>query len=79
MVLDDAWASVEIEDNGMGMNEEFMANILFKPFETTKGLTGMGIGAYESREYVRALGGDLTVSSQPGIGSSFVFKIPLAP
>ena len=79
VVLDDAWASVEIEDNGMGMNEEFMANILFKPFETTKGLTGMGIGAYESREYVRALGGDLTVSSQPGIGSSFVFKIPLAP
>ena len=60
------------------ITHDMRANILFKPFETTKGLTGMGIGAYESREYVRALGGDLTVSSQSGIGSLFVFKIPLA-
>jgi signal transduction histidine kinase len=72
------WASVEIEDNGCGMNEEFINNRLFKPFETTKGLTGMGIGAYESREFARSLGGDLNVRSAPGAGSVFVFKIPLA-
>jgi signal transduction histidine kinase len=77
-VVDDVWAWVEIEDNGSGMNEEFIANLLFKPFETTKGLTGMGIGAYESREYVRALGGDLSVASVSGKGSLFIFKIPLA-
>lgn len=72
------WASVEIEDNGIGMSEEFVASLLFKPFETTKGLTGMGIGAYESREYARSLGGNLSVVSAPGKGSLFVFKIPLA-
>ena len=75
---EDRWALVEIEDNGCGMTEEFVASRLFKPFETTKGLTGMGIGAYESRELARALGGDLSVRSQPGKGSLFVFKIPLA-
>jgi putative PEP-CTERM system histidine kinase len=74
----DGWARVEIEDNGCGMSEEFIAARLFKPFETTKGLTGMGIGAYESREFARALGGDLIVRSQPGKGSVFVFKIPPA-
>lgn len=75
---DGRWAWVEVEDNGCGMSEEFIATRLFKPFETTKGLTGMGIGAYESREFVRSLGGELEVRSEPGKGSSFVFKIPLA-
>ena len=77
-VAEQGWALVEIEDNGGGMTEEFVATRLFKPFETTKGLTGMGIGAYESRELARALGGDLSVRSEPGKGSLFVFKIPLA-
>jgi putative PEP-CTERM system histidine kinase len=72
------WAWVEIEDDGCGMSEEFIFNRLFKPFETTKGLTGMGIGAYESREFVRSLGGDLSVRSELGKWSVFVFKIPLA-
>ncbi len=76
-LVDDAWAWVEIEDNGGGMSEEFIANHLFKPFETTKGLTGMGIGAYESREYARALGGDLCVKSAMGQGSLFTFKMPI--
>jgi len=77
-VADGPWALVEIEDNGGGMTEEFVATRLFKPFETTKGLTGMGIGAYESRELARALGGDLGVRSRLGEGSLFVFKIPLS-
>lgn len=71
-------AIVEVEDNGQGMDAEFIRRRLFKPFETTKGLSGMGIGAYESREYVRALGGDLTVQSTPGKGSRFCFIFPLA-
>ncbi|MFM8331048.1 MAG: XrtA/PEP-CTERM system histidine kinase PrsK [Candidatus Methylumidiphilus sp.] len=77
-VEDGRWAVVEIEDNGCGMDQEFIAARLFKPFETTKGLTGMGIGAYESRELARALGGDISVTSEPGKGSLFVFKIRLA-
>jgi putative PEP-CTERM system histidine kinase len=71
-----AEAVIEVEDNGPGMDEDFIRSRLFKPFDTTKGLTGMGIGAYESREYLRSIGGDLLVSSEPGKGTLFTFQIP---
>ncbi len=67
---------VEISDNGKGMDQEFLRNRLFKPFDSTKGLTGMGIGAFESREFVRSLGGDIKVESTPGQGSLFQVFIP---
>jgi putative PEP-CTERM system histidine kinase len=72
----DGHAVIDVEDNGHGMEDEFIRARLFKPFETTKGLTGMGIGAYESREYIRSLGGELLVKSQPGRGTLFSFLIP---
>ncbi len=71
-------ALVEISDTGCGMDAEFVRDRLFKPFESTKGLTGMGIGAFESREIIRALGGEIRVESQPGKGSVFRITIPLA-
>lgn len=64
-------AIVEIQDSGTGMSEEFVKQKLFKPFESTKGLTGMGIGAFEGRELIRSMGGDLRVESKPGEGSLF--------
>lgn len=67
-----------IQDTGAGMTEEFLRNRLFKPFESTKGLTGMGIGAYQAREYIRELGGDIDVSSTPDLGTCFSVQIPLA-
>lgn len=75
---DNGCAIVEVEDNGHGMDAEFIRTRLFKPFDTTKGLTGMGIGAYESREYIRSLGGDLVVESEPNRGTLFRFFIPMA-
>jgi signal transduction histidine kinase len=69
-------AVIDVEDNGHGMDEDFIRTRLFKPFDTTKGLTGMGIGAYESREYIRSLGGELFVKSEPGKGTLFSFLIP---
>lgn len=71
-------AVVEIEDDGAGMDKAFITSRLFKPFDSTKGLTGMGIGAFESREYVRKLGGDIQVTSSPGKGSTFRVSIPLS-
>ena len=70
-------AIVEVKDTGHGMDEQFVHSRLFKPFDTTKGLTGMGIGAYESREYIRSLGGELNVASKVGVGSEFRFQIPV--
>jgi signal transduction histidine kinase len=56
------------------MSEAFIRERLFQPFESTKS-AGMGIGAFESREYIQELGGQLEVSSQPGQGT--VFRIVL--
>jgi len=70
-------AVIEIEDDGVGMSEEFVRERLFRPFDSTKGLTGMGIGVFESREVARALGGELTVRSQPGVGTCFRLCLPL--
>ena len=67
-----------IQDTGAGMTEEFISDQLFKPFESTKGLTGMGIGAYQAREYIRKIGGSIDVTSEPGVGSCFSVRIPLA-
>lgn len=71
-------ARIDIEDSGRGMSAEFIRDRLFRPFESTKGLTGMGIGAFESREYIRQLGGDISVVSTPGEGTTFQVTIPLS-
>jgi putative PEP-CTERM system histidine kinase len=73
---DDRTHRVEIQDDGVGMTAEFIRDRLFRPFDSTKGLTGMGIGAFEAREMVRLLGGDLTVESRPGVGSLFRIRLP---
>jgi putative PEP-CTERM system histidine kinase len=72
----DGEAIVEIIDSGVGMDEEFIRTRLFQPFDSTKG-AGMGIGAYECRETVRALGGSVDVESAPGRGTRFRVSLPL--
>lgn len=70
-------ALIEIEDNGTGMSEEFIRTGLFRPFASTKA-HGMGIGVFESREYVRELGGSIEVDSSEGRGTTFRVRLPLA-
>lgn len=70
------FAVVEIADTGEGMDEKFIHDKLFQPFESTKGT--MGIGVFQVREYVHKLGGQLDVESQVGIGSIFRLRIPLS-
>jgi len=67
---------IGIQDNGHGMDDAFIRDRLFKPFDTTKGNAGMGIGMYESREFIRQLGGDINVQSNPGKGSIITLHIP---
>ena len=69
-------AVAAIRDTGYGMDAKFIREQLFKPFTTTKGNAGMGIGVYESREFAQAAGGELTVVSQPGEGSTFFLRLP---
>ena len=70
---------IEIRDNGHGMDDDFIKNRLFKAFDTTKGNAGMGIGMFESREFIRQLGGDIKVQSKPGKGSIITLHIPSDP
>jgi len=67
---------IEIKDNGHGMDADFIRDRLFKPFDTTKGNAGMGIGMYESREFAQQLGGDIRVQSIVGEGSTISLHIP---
>lgn len=72
------WAVIEVQDNGCGMDAEFIRERLFRPFETTKGKSGMGIGVYETREFVRAMGGDVEVISRMGEGTTFRLRVPIS-
>ena len=67
-----------ITDTGCGMDRDFIHNRLFRPFDTTKGKAGMGIGAYESRHLIGTMQGELLVDSEPGTGTTFTIVLPLA-
>lgn len=71
-------AIIEIADTGCGMDSHFIQNRLFKPFDTTKGKAGMGIGVYESLHVISGMGGKLSVESTPGEGTRFRISFPLA-
>ncbi|WP_126445823.1 XrtA/PEP-CTERM system histidine kinase PrsK [Sulfuricystis multivorans] len=69
-------ATIEVGDTGHGMSAEFIRERLFKPFQTTK-QSGMGIGAFESRQYIQELGGDICVESAENSGTRFLIRLPL--
>jgi CheY-like chemotaxis protein len=72
--------SVEVIDTGVGIRQESLTR-LFEPFtqaesSTTRKYGGTGLGLAISRQIVTALGGELTVHSAPGEGSTFAVTIP---
>jgi putative PEP-CTERM system histidine kinase len=69
-------ARLEVGDTGAGMTQEFIDNRLFKPFQTTKE-HGMGIGSYESLQYIQELGGSIQVKSRPSEGTVLTVTLPL--
>ena len=69
--------SIAISDKGIGMDGDFIRNRLFQPFASTK-LGGFGIGAFEARSLVSAMGGQLSVDSVPGRGTTFTITLPAA-
>jgi putative PEP-CTERM system histidine kinase len=69
-------AVVEIVDRGAGMSAEFVRTRLFQPFASTKD-SGFGVGAFEARALVTAMGGRIEVESREGEGSRFTVFLPL--
>ncbi|MBV7259838.1 XrtA/PEP-CTERM system histidine kinase PrsK [Erythrobacter crassostreae] len=68
---------IEIVDSGQGMTPEFVRSGLFKPFISSK-QGGFGIGAFEAREMIKAMGGRVTVESREGVGTRFIVMLPIA-
>jgi signal transduction histidine kinase len=74
-------ARVEVADEGTGLTAE-EADRAFDPFwratrVATNSLRGTGLGLALVKEYVRVMGGDVSVDSEPGRGSTFTFTLPL--
>jgi len=74
-------ARVEVADRGTGLTPE-EADRAFDPFwrasrAATNNLRGTGLGLALVKEYVRVMGGDVSVESEPGRGSTFTFTLPL--
>jgi putative PEP-CTERM system histidine kinase len=73
----DQEAAIEIADRGSGMSADFIRTRLFQPFASTKE-GGFGIGAFEARTLVTAMGGRLEVDSREHEGTRFTIFLPAA-
>lgn len=72
---EDGWARVEVLDNGPGVPEE-MRREIFKPFVSTKGSKGTGLGLPVSRKIAQEHGGDLWLLENQPSGCRFVLRLP---
>lgn len=70
------WARIVVLDHGPGIPPETLADI-FKPFVSTKGSRGTGLGLPVSRKIFREHGGDVIVESKVGKGSKFILRLPM--
>ncbi|MBL4830001.1 MAG: PEP-CTERM system histidine kinase PrsK [Aliivibrio sp.] len=69
---------ITLSDTGIGMSDDFITNRLFKPFDTTKGNAGMGIGVYDANQYIQKINGYLSVTSVEGEGTVFTMHFPIS-
>ena len=67
-------ATIEVVDKGAGMSASFVRDRLFRPFVSTKN-GGFGIGAFEARQVIQAMGGKLDVISREGEGTRFTIAL----
>lgn len=74
---DGQWVQIAVTDNGAGIPPE-KRELIFRPFVSTKGSKGTGLGLTVSRKILREHGGDILVQSQPKQGSRFTLRVPIA-
>lgn len=70
------YVTICVIDQGSGMSHLFVSNELFKPFSSTKGSKGMGIGVFQVKSFIEHYGGTLKVRSQEGRGTEFIIELP---
>jgi two-component system NtrC family sensor kinase len=75
--VSDGSVHIEYSDNASGIDEEHLS-LVFDPFFTTKGVgRGTGLGLSVSHDIAKKHKGDLSVTSKPGAGTTFLLKLPL--
>lgn len=76
--LDAEWARVAISDTGVGIGAEHLPHLFdrFYRVDAARASHGSGLGLAIARDIARAHGGDITVASQPGQGTTFTVKLP---
>lgn len=72
------YVRVRVEDEGCGMPDEILRQV-FDPFFTTKGETGTGIGLSQVAAFAMMVGGQVSVASESGIGTTFTLLFPSVP
>ncbi len=68
--------SIEIKDNGIGILPEHLKNVFQAHFRATTQSDGKGLGLYVLNESIKELGGNISLESEYGIGSTFKIYIP---
>jgi two-component system sensor histidine kinase KdpD len=81
ITVEDDDVLVSVTDRGPGIATDSQERIFerFERLEETRTQTGTGLGLYITRRLARAMGGDVSVSSVPGAGSTFLLRLPVAP
>jgi len=77
------WLVMEVRDTGIGISPDKI-ELIFQSFQQgqgglTRGYPGLGLGLALARKLATIMGGEITVESQPGVGSSFTARLPLRP
>jgi len=75
--IQDKVVTIKIKDTGQGMSADFIRNQLFRPFTSTKGKKGMGIGVYQAKTYILEHKGTIHVESEFGQGTEFCIELPV--
>ena len=74
------WLKIKVKDTGKGIADHEISQ-LFKAFEQTetgrKSNSGTGLGLYISYQFIKLIGGDITVQSSPNMGTTFILEIPI--
>ncbi|MEO6778191.1 MAG: HAMP domain-containing sensor histidine kinase, partial [Gemmatimonadaceae bacterium] len=79
----DGYVAIGVRDTGIGIPADHLS-VIFEPFvqvnpSLTRVIDGVGLGLAISRELARAMGGDITVESALGVGSTFTLSLPRVP
>jgi two-component system phosphate regulon sensor histidine kinase PhoR len=76
------WVSISVKDSGIGIPREGMPNLFSRFFRAQtaveQGIAGTGLGLYMVKEGLDYCGGTIDVTSEPGVGTEFIVRIPIA-